>query len=122
MTARRGEQWGWLAGWFGGFIWVLILSIKLSIEGRNGPALTGFLLVAVAVVVIAGCAPWRHPQTPYWLLMLPVYAMIFGSIGWALWSFGGLQGLGLNGFSAFMLVPILLPLAIAGKRKWNELG
>ena len=117
---RSGEKWGWTLGWLGGFIWVLILSVLMLIQGRAAPGVVGLTLAGAAVLVILASAPWKHPGTPYWQLMLPVYAMFFASLGWALWCYDGPGMLGLSGWSVFLLLPILTPFATVGRKRWSE--
>lgn len=111
---------GWIGGWLGGFIWVVILSIIFLVQGQTTAGVLGLALSCVAVVVIMMCAPWKHPNTPYWKLMLPVYALFFGALAWAVWSYGGTEPLGLSLWSAFLLLLLLLPFATAGRRRWND--
>lgn len=121
IVDRRGETLGWVGGWLGGFIWVVIVSIQLLVEGRTGAGLIGLGFACVAAVVIVAFAPWRHPERPYWLLMSPVYAMFFVSVAWAVSALGPGQ-MGLNAFRMFLILPILLPVALAGRRRWNDTG
>jgi hypothetical protein len=116
---RSGEKFGWAAGWFGGFIWVVILSLLLLLQGRAIPGTIGLGFAALAVIVIAAFAPWRHPQTRYWKLMTPIYAVFFASVVWAI-QFFGTDGLGLGSFSVFLVLPLLLPIAVAGGRRWSD--
>ena len=34
MADRRQEKIGWLGGWAGGFIWVVILAVMLLVQGK----------------------------------------------------------------------------------------
>jgi len=120
ILKRRGEKWGWIGGWLGGFIWVVILSILLLVQGKAMQGIGGLVVVGVAVVVIIAMAPWRHQSTPYWKLMLPVYIMFFGSVAWALWAYDGTKGFGLGRGRAFLILPLLLPFATAGRKRWSD--
>lgn len=122
MTERRGEKVGWLGGWFGAFIWLLLLSIIRMIQGKNGSALAGIGLFAVAVGLIFLCRPWKHPNTRYWKLMLPVYAIFFISVAIHLPIFGDPAKAGLNWNSLIYLIPCLIPFFTMGKRKWDNSG
>lgn len=122
MRERTGEKLGWIGGWVGGFLWVLILSVIWLFRGRVLAAVLGALLVALAGVLIAVLAPWRHPATPYWRLLAPLYIPLALSVAWAVWSFGGTGQLGLSPWSVFMLLPLLLPLGTAGQRRWRDAG
>lgn len=120
MADRAGEKLGWTGGWLGGFLWVLLLSIIFVVQGRVTPGVLGLLLVAAAVLLVLVGAPWRHPDTPYWKLMSPVYLAFFAALGWACWSSGGVQELGLSGWSALLLLPLMIPFWTVGRRRWND--
>lgn len=117
---RRGEKIGWIAGWTGGFIWVAILSVVFLCRNKFGQGALGFLLCLAALAVSLFFAPWRHPLTPYWKLMLAPYGMFFLSIGWAIWSYGSLASLGFNWWNLLWLVPALSPFGFLSNRKWAE--
>ncbi|NIS82601.1 MAG: hypothetical protein GTO14_20915 [Anaerolineales bacterium] len=117
---RNSEKRGWILGWFGGFLWVLILAIVRLARGDFLPALVGSALVMAAAAVILASSPWRHPTRHYWRLMLPIYLLLFLSVAWLVWSAGGASELGLNTWSLFLLLPLLLPLYLAGKRRWID--
>jgi hypothetical protein len=119
-TDRKSEKRGWLLGWFGSFLWILILAIVALAKGSILPSLAGCGLVAGAVTAILLFAPWRHPTQRYWKLMLPIYALFFISVGWAIWIAGGVAELGLSLWSIFLLLPLLLPFYLAGNRRWID--
>ena len=89
MSERKQEKIGWVAGWLGGFIWVVILSIILLVDGQSIEAGTGFFVAGLASVAIVFLSPWRHPRTRYRLLMAPVYLCFLAAIGWGAWAWGG---------------------------------
>lgn len=117
---RRSEKRGWLLGWLGGFVWVLILVVVQLVRGDLANALAGAVLLALAVAAIALLAPWRHAAQPYWKLMLPLYALLFAAAAWLIHVAGGLDRLGLSAWSTLLLLPALLPLYTAGRRRWRE--
>lgn len=117
---RTGEKFGWIGGWLGGFLWLLISSgIRLA-QGRAVDGFTGLGLFLVAVGVICFLAPWRHPSTRQWKLMVPIYLAFVVSVTWAVWTSGGLAQLGLNRWSFFWILPCLIPLWTVGGRRWEE--
>lgn len=120
MSQRTGEKFGWVGGWLGGFLWVVILSVIFFVQGKVIPGLIGVGIACAAVVAIVAAAPWRHPETPYWKLMVPVYLAFLGAIIWMVWSSGGGKELGLNWWNAFLLLPLLLPFATVGRRRWDD--
>ena len=117
---RNGEKWGWIGGWCGGFIWVVILSVIMLVQGQALQGIIGLVLAGIAVVLIIMTAPWKHPHTPYWKLMLPVYVMFLTSLVWAAWSYNGVTELGLSGWSGFLILPILIPFWTTGRRRWGD--
>jgi hypothetical protein len=122
MEKRSGEKVGWIGGWFGGFIWVIALSILFAFQGKQVESVFGFVLTLVSVFIVILTAPWKHPKVAYWKLMIPVYVVFFGSSGWALWAFGGIGALDLNWWNIFWVFPILIPIFTIGKRRWNDYG
>jgi len=119
MSIRQGEKWGWIGGWLGSFLWLLLLSGVCLYQGRLMVGLLGasFFVVAVATIFLA--APWRHPATPYWKLLIPVYGVFTASGGLAVATAGGLGQSGLSPWSLTFLVVLFVPLFTVGKRTWN---
>jgi len=120
VRKRIGEKIGWTAGWAGGFIWVLILSIVFLLQGRTEQGIFGIALVGTATYVIFYFSPWRFASTHYWKLMLAPYGMFLLSIAWAVWSYGGLGAIGLNWWNLLWLLPMLTPFGVLSKRKWTD--
>lgn len=121
MSERRQQKLGWIVGWSGGFVWVLILSIVLSARGQLIGAGAGFLLAGVAISVIVLAAPWRNPQKPYRLLMAPIYFVLLICLIWAVWAWGGPQEMGFSSWwSLSVLIPVLIPLWTVGNRRWED--
>ncbi len=76
---------------------------------------------AVPAAAIGTFAPWRHPETRYWKLMLPLYALLGLSAAWVVMSFGaGVEGAGLTGWSLLVFPPLLIPFASVGGRRWRD--
>ena len=119
-TPRTGEKTGWTLGWLGGFIWLLLLSVVWLFQKRTTEGITGLALFVLAVGIIVYFAPWRHPATRYWKLMLPVYLTLFASVGWVAWSIGGLEELGMNWWSCFWVLPCLVTRGTVGGRRWED--
>jgi hypothetical protein len=119
-SGRKGERLGWVLGWAGAFLWVFILATVNLASGPSLPSLLGFALVAAAVACILVLSPWRNPSQRYWKLMLPLYALFLLSVAWASWTAGGPAELGLSVWSLFLLLPLLLPIHLAGNRRWID--
>jgi hypothetical protein len=120
MRERKGEKVGWIGGWLGGFVWVLILSVVFLVQRRALEALVGLVLVGVAVGSVLLLSPWRHPDTPYWKLLVSIYALFLASIGWAAWAMTDLHALGLSAWSLFLLLPLLSPFVTVGQKRWRD--
>lgn len=117
---RKGEKIGWAGGWPGGFIWVVVLSVVFLVQGQWLTGLLGLFLAGMAVWAILTFAPWRHPATPYWKLMLGPYGMFLLSIIWAVWAYGGIQAMGLTWWNMLWLIPMLIPLGTLCQRTWYD--
>jgi len=120
MAERSGERFGWIGGWLGGFIWVLILAVLLLIKGRGLEAAVGLAIAAAAVAWVLAGAPWKHPDTRYWKLMLPIYFLFSASIAWAVWAAEDSYSLGLNRWHTLLMLPLLSPFKTIGHRTWND--
>ncbi len=59
MSDRRQEKIGWIGGWFGGFIWVLILSVVLVHVSFDRKLASCRGCLQGEYVVIAGWVPMR---------------------------------------------------------------
>jgi len=123
MAGRRQEKLGWIGGWLGGFVWVAILAVVFLVQGRWLAGIVGLAVAVVACAAVLLTAPWRHPGTPYRVLLIPIYVLFFGAVGWGIWAMGDPRQLGLNGWWSLLLVlPILTPLWTVGGRRWEDGG
>lgn len=120
MKDRRAEKISWTAGWGAGFIWVAILSVVLIYQQRFGEGLLGIVVILAAMIAVRSLAPWRHPLTAYWKLMLAPYGLFLLAIAWAVWSYGSLESLGFNWWNLLWLLPALSPFGFLSNRKWAE--
>lgn len=121
MKNRNGEKAGWIGGWLGGFAWVLALGVVFLARGRTEEGLSGLALFAMAVFFVFMFAPWLRPDTPYWELMLPLYFLFFFAAAWAIRAFGGWKASELSWWKLFWVLPMLMPLAAAGRRTWKQI-
>jgi hypothetical protein len=121
MPERRQEKLGWVGGWLGGFIWVLILSVLFLFQGRAREAGVGLLISGAACGTVFFCAPWRYPRTTYRRLMVPMYTLLFAAVAWGAWSLGDLRQAGIHSWWTLLLVlPVLMPLWSVGDRRWVD--
>jgi hypothetical protein len=124
MATRTGEKIGWIGGWTGAFLWVAVLAIVFICRGGAAEGAIGLGVALAAGAIVGFFAPWRWPRTPYWKLMLPAYAALAAAIAWTIHSFG-LAALRAEGGSPWLFaaaVPLLLPLATTGRRRWIDGG
>ncbi len=120
MKKRKSEKIGWIGGWLGGFLWLCLLSVLWLVQGKITGGLLALGMFAVAVGAVVALAPWKHPETKYWKLMLPVYALLAASIGLCIWIGLEVDKLGLSWWSLMLLMPLLLPFATVGARCWKD--
>ncbi len=119
---RRGEKIGWLVGWTGGFAWLAILSVFWLFQGETLHAAAGIGFVMIGGVSVLGLAPWKHPETKYWKLMLPLYGVLMGAAALVIRLEGGIERIGLDGWSLMAFLPLFLPFLTAGGRTWTTDG
>ncbi len=117
LMKRMNEKIGWIGGWFGGFVWLALLS---AIQNKINEGIIGLAIFLAAIVVINMAAPWKRPDTKYWKLMSPIYLLFFCSIILSIYLYGGLESIGLNWTSIFLVIPGLIPLVTVGNRTWNN--
>lgn len=119
MRHRRGEKIGWLVGWTGGFAWLAILSVLWLFQGKTLHAAAGIGSVMIGGMLVLSLAPWKHPETKYWKLMLPLYGVLMGAVAVVIRLEGGIERLGLGGWSLMACLPLFLPFLTAGGRTWT---
>lgn len=120
MGSRRGEKIGWIGGWLGGFLWVLVLAVMFLFQGKGNEGIVGLALAGLGVFYVFSCAPWRSPETPYWRLMIRLYAVLLAAAAWAVWSFGGWRAGGMSYWQLLSWWPVFIPLFTLGRRTWKK--
>jgi hypothetical protein len=120
MKSRIGEKLGWIGGWLGSFLWLLIVTIEWLVQGRSGHAAIGAIVLALGIILIFVLAPWRWPQTEYWKLLSPMIAVFLAAAGSCMWLEGGLAAVGLSPWNLLWLGLLVLPFATAGRRRWSD--
>jgi len=117
---RTGEKWGWIGGWIGSILWMPILGIVILIQ--KGPQWHSYLTFFFSIAALAAIyyfAPWRHPHVRMWRLMLPLYILLICGVIAVILAYEGLKTKEIVPLLPVML-PMLLPFFIAGKRKWQD--
>lgn len=117
---RRGMKIGWFIGWLGGFGWYGLLSAYWLFQNKLSEGLIELLIFIISILVIQMATPWKHPDTKYWILMLPLYFLFFSSYIFSVYLIGGIEYLGLNRITLSPVIPSLLPLFIIGNRTWDS--
>jgi len=120
VKSRTGEKWGWTAGWIGSFFWLILLSLVRLYQGRLLDASVGIALVALTVGLIIWLAPWRHPDTKYWILFSPLIGIFVLFVAVFLWLEGGFEAAGFSQPSLLLLWMLIIPFVTAGNRKWRD--
>jgi hypothetical protein len=120
MINRKGEKFGWIGGWLGGFIWLGLLSVFWLFQNKINAGIMGMIIFTTAIIIIITTAPWKHPNTKYWKLMLPIYLLFFISIAWCINLYDVLEGIELKWTAFFWVIPCLIPFITAGSRTWNS--
>jgi len=119
---RKGEKVGWIGGWYGGFLWLGVLSAVWLFQNKIYDGIIGIVLWIVASIAVIITAPWKHPETKYWKLMLPIYLLLLFSVAFSIHSLGGLENTGLKWTSFVWLIPCLIPFATVGGRTWEDIA
>ncbi len=120
MNERRGEQIAWIAGMGGGTVWMLFISLFWIYAGNDFIGLSGLFLFSLGIFFVFYFAPWRFPNTRYFILLLPIYVVVFAAL--ALFAFWGWNILETEfpTWAFWFLTPMLLPIILLGTRKWKQ--
>ena len=120
MDNRKGEKIGWIGGWLGSFIWVLILAAVFIVQGKTIQGYYGIALFLIAAFLMMAVSPWRNPGTSYWQLLVPFYLLFTAAVVWLIRSLGEQALAWFRWWNILPLLPILIPLFILGKKKWKD--
>lgn len=121
IMERKGEKIGWICGWLGGFIWLGLLSIMWFFQSKISYGIIGIALFIISVIIINIVAPWKHPDTKYWKLMIPIYLLLFISIVVNIIFWGGMEKTGLKWASFFWIFSIIIPFFTLGNMTWGKM-
>ena len=78
----------------------------------------GIIVFSVALLMILKFVPWRYPDTKYWKLMVPIYAIFLVSVIAVVYVLTGFNDLTRIQYG-FWIIPCLTPIAILGNRTWE---
>ena len=120
LPTRRGEKLGWLGGFAGGFLWILVLALVFLGRGELVAGLVGLAFSVLGYGAVVRLSPWRYPDTPYWRLLLPPYLALVAAVPWAIWGFGPEEAAGLNWWQLMPLLALFSPFVTIGSRRWRD--
>ena len=117
--SRRGEKIGWTGGWIGGFLWVFVFAIIWFVQGRLIHGLIAVTLFFLGIISIIKFSPWKHPDTKYWKLMIPMYSVFLMSAVFIIYVLNGFENLAKIQYGLWVL-PSLSPIMVLGNKKWSK--
>lgn len=120
MGDRRGERLGWIWGWIGAFLWVAVLGGIFLAQGKPVPGFVMIAAFAVSAFLVRSLAPWRHPDTPMWKLMLPLIGLLTASAAGLFAFLAGAEGMGRNWWSWAWILALMPGVISAGRRRWRD--
>ena len=119
---ERGRRWGWILGFMGASLWILLASIMLFIKPDLAGASLSLGLYFIILFFIFNWTPWKRPDTAFWKMYLVNVVFILSMLPYFAWRFDlSLDDLRSSGLSLVVLIPILIPIFILGRKSWNEL-
>jgi hypothetical protein len=111
---------GWLLGWAGGFLWIVVLALVFSSRGQLLVGASGLCLATLGYSAVFVLRPWRFSSTRMWRLMLLPYLAMLAGIPWAIWGFGAEAAEALSAWQLLLLLPVLSPMFSMGWRRWGD--
>ncbi|MFH1147909.1 MAG: hypothetical protein V1736_09420 [Pseudomonadota bacterium] len=89
----------------GSSLWLFLLAILQLFKGKSAEDALGIGLFVISISLIFHLAPWRHPETKYWKLMLPILSVLVVSAALFVRLEGGLMATGLDWWDLGWLLP-----------------
>ena len=120
MNERLGEKMGWIGGWVGSFLWIGILALVWIAQGKLWYGIAGVGFFAAAMASCFLFAPWRHPETLIWKLLLPLYLFVIAAIVLSIAAFGGWQATGMRWWNLVWVCLLVWPFFTLGRRCWRN--
>ncbi len=117
------QKWmklGWLSFAIAEVVWIVPFSIIWLIHGKYIFGIMGILLFCIALFLISAFVPWKYPNTKFWKLLIPPYAMFIMSIILLLYVLTGFNNLDDIQYGVW-LIPCFVPFFSLGYRTWNSL-
>jgi hypothetical protein len=117
-----GPKIGWLGGFLGASLWLVILAAVHLVNRDLWGGLLGLFFYLVCLGCIFSLRPWKYPQTPLWKLYTATLAPLLVAAGWFYWreyplnlSFSGILR------AVSLLTVLFLPVILHGRKTWNHL-
>jgi hypothetical protein len=120
-TRDSGPKIGWVAGFLGGSLWLLILSIVHLVQQDLWGGLVGLIFYLGCLGGIFGLRPWKYPQTRLWKLYTATMAPLLLAAGFFYWR-ENLLDLSLSGILGVvsLILILFLPVILHGHKTWNH--
>jgi len=120
MSNRKGEKAGWIGGWAGGYIWIAVLAVLFLCQDNTAAGLAGIGIFMLGIISVFQTAPWKHPSTPYWKLLIPLYLIIMLGVLWCFWSYGLFSSTNFKIIYIFWIIPLFSPFLTIGRKTWDD--
>lgn len=121
-SSDLGPKIGWIGGFLGASLWLLILAAVLLVHQDLRGGLWGLFLYGVCLVCVFGLRPWKHPQTRLWKLYTATLAPLLVAAAWFYWREYALSFSFSDLLSAAAIVSVLfLPVILHGHKTWDHL-
>ena len=121
-SSDTGPKIGWIGGFLGASLWLVILAVVHLVNGDLRGGLLGLLLYLVCLVCLFSLRPWKYRHTRLWKLYTATLAPLLVAAGWFFWREYALDFSFSSILSAAALISILfLPVILHGHKTWNHL-
>ncbi len=120
MFNKRMFKLSWYLGWLGTFSWLYGFTVYFLFLNLIIGAISGVILSLISVIAIFLTAPWKYPNTKYYILLSPCFLVLTASILWLIYY---LQPITKEAFSPFWfswVIFMILPIISLGNKTWND--
>lgn len=119
---ESGPKIGWIGGFLGGSLWLLLLSLVRLAQKDLVGGLLGLLMYLVCLGCLFALRPWKYPHTRLWKLYTATMAPLLVAAGLFCWREVPLE-ISLNGLAQVVSLVFLLflPVLLHGHKTWEGL-
>jgi hypothetical protein len=121
-TSDIGPKIGWVGGFLGASLWLIILAVVHLVNHDLWAGFLGLLLYLVCLGCIVSLRPWKHPRTRLWKLYTATITPLLLAAGLFYWreepldlSLSAILGV------ASVLFILFLPVWLHGHKTWSNL-